>query len=165
MIQENMKASHILHKSYHDKRRKKLVFQEEDHVFLRVTPVKGVDHKLKSKRLTPRFIGLFDIIQRVGEVAYRVVLPPYILNLHEVFHVSQLRKYIPDLSHVIKLDDVQLREKLTHENLLLRTEDRKVKHLQGKEIASVKVVWGRPAGGSVLWELESRMKESYPVLY
>ena len=85
--------------SYHDKRRKDLEFQEGDHVFLRVTPMTGVGRALKSKKMTPRFIGPYQISERIGTVAYRVGLPPHLSNLHDVFHVSQLRKYVPDPSH------------------------------------------------------------------
>ncbi|XP_050902311.1 uncharacterized protein LOC127112527 [Lathyrus oleraceus] len=95
------------------------------------------------------------ILQRVREVVYRVALPSYLSNLHDVFHVSQLQKYIHDMSHVIQLDDVHVRENLTVRIFLMRIEDREVKHLRGNEIASVKVVWEGPAGGSVRWELES----------
>lgn len=87
------------------------------------------------------------------------------LNLHDVFHVSQLRKYIPDPSLVIQLDDVQVRENLTVETLSLRIEDHEVKSLRGKDIALVKVVYGGPAGGSVTRELESWMRESYSKLF
>ena len=92
LIREHMKASQSRQKSYHDKRRKALEFQEGDHVFLRVTPMTGVGRALKSKKLTPNFIGPYQISERVGTVAYRVSLPPHLSNLHEVFHVSQLRK-------------------------------------------------------------------------
>ncbi|XP_050909712.1 uncharacterized protein LOC127123545 [Lathyrus oleraceus] len=127
--------------------------------------VTGVGRVLQSKKLTPHFIGPFQILHRVGEVAYRVALPPYISNLHNFFHVSQLRKYILDPSHVIQLDVVQVIENLTVETLPLRIEDREVKHLRDKEIASVKVSWGGSIGGSVMWELESHMRESYPELF
>lgn len=83
-------------------------------------------------------------------MGYRVALPPSLSNLHDIFHVSQLRKYILDLSHVIQFDDVQVRENLTIEASPLQIEDKKVKHLRGKEIALVKVTWGEPAGGSVM---------------
>ena len=81
-------------------------FQAGDHVFLRVTPVTGVGRALKSKKLTSRFIGPYQILDRVGNVAYRVALSPNLSNLHDVFHVSQLRKYISDPSHVIHMDNV-----------------------------------------------------------
>ena len=165
MIEEKMQASQSRQKSYHDKRRKPLEFQEGEHVFLKVTPTTGVGRALKSRKLTPRFIGPYQITKRVGEVAYQVALPPSLSNLHSVFHVSQLRKYVHDPSHVIHMDDVQVRENLTVEALPLRIEDREVKNLRGKEIALVKVTWGGPAGGSVTWERESKMKESYPELF
>jgi hypothetical protein len=82
MIRERMKASQSRQKSYHDKRRKTLEFQEGDHVFLRVTPVTGVGRALKSKKLTPCFIGPYQITKKVGEVAYQVALPPSLSNLH-----------------------------------------------------------------------------------
>lgn len=95
MIQEKMKASLSRQMSYHDKRKKTLEFREGDHVLLRVRSVSDVSHALKSRKLTPHFIGLYQILQRVGEVAYRFALPPSVSNLHDVVHVSQLRKYIP----------------------------------------------------------------------
>jgi hypothetical protein len=73
----------------------------------------GVGRALKSKKLTPKFIGPYAISERIGTVAYRVGLPPHLSNLHDVFHVSQLRKYIADPSHVIPIDDVQVRDNLT----------------------------------------------------
>jgi hypothetical protein len=83
-------------------------------------------------------------LERIGRVAYRIVLPPSLSNLHDVFHVSQLRKYIADPSHVIEAGDVQVRDNLTVETVPLRIEGREVKKLRNKEIASVKVVWGDP---------------------
>ena len=71
-----------------------------DHVVLRLNPVIGVGHALKCRKLTPRFVGPFKIIEKVGAVVYRIVLPPSLSNRHSVFHVSQLRKYGFDLSHV-----------------------------------------------------------------
>jgi len=63
---------------------------------------------LKCRKLTPRFVGPFEIIEKVGVVAYQIVLPPSLLNLHDVFHVSQLRKYVYDASHVIQVDDLEV---------------------------------------------------------
>ena len=140
MIREKMKASQSRQKSYHDKRRKDIEFQEGDHVFLRVTSTTGVGRALKSRKLTSRFIGPFEILKRVGKVAYRIALPPSLTNLHDVFHVSQLRKYVSDPTHVIESDNVQVRDDLTIESLPLRIEGREIKRLRNKEIASVKVV-------------------------
>src|ERR1043165_2872984 len=106
MIQGKMKIAQSRQKSYHDKRRKDLSFEKGDHMFLRVTPVTGVGRALKSRKLTPRFIGPYQIAEKIGEVAYQIHLLPSLANLHDVFHVSQLRKYTPDISHVVPLDDV-----------------------------------------------------------
>jgi len=88
MIQEKMKASRSRQKIYHDKRRKDIEFQVGDHVFVRVNPVTGVGRALKCRKLTPRFVGPFEIVEKVGAVAYRIALPPSLSNLHDVFHVS-----------------------------------------------------------------------------
>jgi len=139
LIQERMRTAQSRQEIYHDKRRKDLEFEVGDHVFLRVTPWTGVGRALKSRKLTPCFIGPFQILKRVGPVAYQIALPPSLSNLHNVFHVSQFRKYIHDPSHVIEWDDVQVKENLTYETLPLRIEDRRTKHLRGKEILLVKV--------------------------
>ncbi|XP_028230545.1 uncharacterized protein LOC114410823 [Glycine soja] len=120
-------------KSYQDKRRKDLEFEVGDHVFLRVTPWTGVGGALKSQKLTPRFIGSIQILKR-------------------------LHKYIHDPSHVIELDDVQVKENLRYETLPLRIEDKRTKHLRWKEISLVKVIWGGASGEDTTWELESEAR-------
>ena len=128
-------------KSYADRRWKPLEFEEGDHVFLRVTPTTGVGRAIKTRKLNPRYIGPFQILKRVGAVAYQVALPPHLSNLHDVFHVSQLRKYTPDASHVLEPESVQLREDLTFSVVPVRIDDTSVKRLRGKEVPLVKVAW------------------------
>ena len=77
--------------------------------------MKGVMRFGKKGKLSPRFIGPFEILSRVGEVAYKLALPPSLSAVHPIFHVSMLRKYIPDESHVISLDSVELSQDLTYE--------------------------------------------------
>ncbi|MCI20463.1 hypothetical protein A2U01_0041625, partial [Trifolium medium] len=119
LIQEKMRASQSRQKSYADKKRKDVEFQEGDHVFLRVTSTTGIGRALKSKKLTSTFIGPYQILKRIGKVAYRIALPPSLSNMHDVFHVSQLRKYVSDPSDVIESDDIQVKENLTVETLPL----------------------------------------------
>ena len=156
-----MRTTQSRQKSYHDKRRKDLEFEVGDHVFLRVTLWTGVGRALKSRKLTLRFIGPFQILKRVGPVAYQIALPLSLSNLHNVFHVSQLRKYIHEPSHVIELDNVQMKKNLTYETLPLTIEDRRTKHLKGKEISLVKVIWGGESREAATWELESQMREAH----
>nr|KYP41792.1 Transposon Ty3-G Gag-Pol polyprotein [Cajanus cajan] len=148
-------------KSYADRRRKPLEFVEGEHVFLKVTPTSSVG---RARKLTPRFVDPYQIIQRVGPVAYRLALPPSLSNLHDVFHVSQLRKYIHDPSHVVELDDVQVKENLTYEKLLVAVVDHKLKEPRGKSVALVKVLWDA-ATSEATWEVEQQYRERYPFLF
>ncbi|XP_052114913.1 uncharacterized protein LOC127745688, partial [Arachis duranensis] len=133
-----------------------------DHVFLKVTPTMGVGRAIKTKKLNPRYIGPFQILERIGPVAYRMALPPYLSNLHDVFHVSQLRKYTPDASHVLEPESVQLREDLTLPVAPVRIDDTSIRRLHGKEVSLVKVAWSRGGVEEHTWELESEMRTDYP---
>ena len=113
-----MKAAQSRQKSYADKRRRQLEFEIGDKVFLRISPTKGVMRFVKKGKLSPRYIGPFEILDRIGPVAYRVALPPALSSVHNVFHVSMLRKYVPDPTHVIDYEPLQFQEDLTY------TEDR-----------------------------------------
>ena len=88
-------------KSYADKRRRPLEFEVGNHVLLKVSPTRGVFRFGKKGKLSPRYIGPFEILERVGNLAYRLALPPSLSRVHNVFHVSQLRKYVADTSHII----------------------------------------------------------------
>ena len=88
-----------------------------DKVFLRVAPMKGVMRFGKKGKLSPRLVGPFKVLERVGVVAYRIALPPALSGIHNVFHESMLRKYIPDLSHVLSYDPLQIRDDLSYEEV------------------------------------------------
>lgn len=103
-------------------------------------------------------------MKRVRDLAYRVASPPFLSNFYDVFHVFQLWKCIVDFSHMIQVDDEQVKENLTIEASSSRVEDREVEHLKGKKIALVMAVLGGPVGRSMTWEPESRMKELYSTL-
>jgi len=133
VIQDCMHATQSQQKSYADKRRRPLEFEAGDHVFLLVTPTVGIGRALKSRKLTPRFIGPYQITRRIGPAAYEIALPPHLANFHNVFHVSQLRKYVADPTHVLEQDDVQVREDLTMGIGPVRIMDSQVKQLRGKE--------------------------------
>jgi len=83
-----MRVTQSRQKSHADKRRRPLEFEASDHVSLRVTPTAGIGRALKSRKLTPRFIGLYQITRRIGPVAYKIALPPHLANLHNIFYVS-----------------------------------------------------------------------------
>ncbi|WVZ81516.1 hypothetical protein U9M48_028883 [Paspalum notatum var. saurae] len=91
-IRENLKRARSRQKSYSDRRRRPLVFKEGDHVYLRVSPMKGVHRFGVKGKLAPRYVGPFKISEKCGPVAYRLELPPRLAAIHDIFHVSQLKK-------------------------------------------------------------------------
>ncbi|XP_047177224.1 uncharacterized protein LOC124844347 [Vigna umbellata] len=151
-------------KSYADKRRRPLEFVVGDHVFLRLNPTTGVGRVVRPKKLSPKFVGPYQILRRIGPVAYELSLPPQLSNLHPVFHVSQLRKYIADPSHVLELEDVRLRQDRTLEMQPVRVEDSHTKYYKRKAIRLVKVVWEEKTGDST-WEVKDAMRDLYPHLF
>jgi len=113
MIQDRMRIAQERQAQYANRRRRDLEFAEGDHVFLRITPTTGVGKLVKTKKLNPRYIGPFQILQRVGPVAYRLALTPELSHIHDVFHVSRLRQYVPDPTHVLTYTPVHMEENLT----------------------------------------------------
>jgi len=123
-----------------------------------------VGRALRSRKLSPKFLGPYQILRQIGPVAYEIALPPQLENLHPVFHVSQLRKYVFDSAHVLEAEDIQIREDLTVEVPPIALEDSKVEERKGKTARLVKVIWDRRAGDST-WELEEDMRKSHPHLF
>ena len=101
LIRQRLLTAQSRQKRYADQRRRPLEFEVGDHVFLKVMPKRGVVRFSKRGKLSPRFIRPFEILERVGIVAYRLALPPSMAGVHEVFHVSMLRKYTQDPAHVV----------------------------------------------------------------
>ncbi|KAL5582903.1 hypothetical protein UlMin_015345 [Ulmus minor] len=154
-----------MQKSYADKRRRPLEFQVGDSVFLKVAPMKGVMRFGKKGKLSPRFIGPFKILERIGKVAYKLALPPELSSVHNVFHVSMLKKYVSDPSHVLEHEPIQVNEDLTYEEKSVQILDRKDKTLRNKVIPLVKVLWRNHKVEEATWEREDDMRISYPELF
>ncbi|WRX27649.1 Integrase zinc-binding domain - like 10 [Theobroma cacao] len=140
VIQERLKVAQYRQKSYADKRRKDLVFEIDDRVFLKVSPWKGVIRFAKQGKLNSRYIGPFRIIERIGPVAYRLELPPELDRIHNIFHVSILKKYVPDPSHILEAPPIELHDDLKFEVQLVSILDRKDRVLRNKSISMVKVL-------------------------
>ena len=96
--------------------------------------MKGVMRFCKKSKLSPRFVGPFKVLERVGEVAYRIALPSALSGIHNVFHESMLRKYIPDPSHVLSYGPLQIRDDLPNEEVLVEILDRKEQVLRNRTI-------------------------------
>ncbi|XP_028800687.1 uncharacterized protein LOC114755929 [Neltuma alba] len=128
----------------------------------RVTPTTGIGRSIKARKLSPRFLRPFEILERIEEVAYRVALPLHLSNVHDVFHVSQLKKYHPDPSHILEAEEVKLDDNLTYQAESERILDVKDKQLRNKTIRLVKVFWKGMSLGDATWETEERMRCDYP---
>ena len=119
----------------------------------------------KSGKLSPRYVGPYEILERVGDVAYRLALPPTLSKLHDVFHVSQLRKYISDPSHVLDVESLQVREDLSYEEVPVRIVDHKNQVLRRRTIPYVKIQWSNHTEREAIWELEEEARRKYPQLF
>ena len=103
--------------------------------------MKGVIRFGERGKLTPRYIGPFEILNRIGNVSYKLALPPNLCHVHPVFHISMLRKYVPHHSHVIRPEPVELQTDLTYAAEPVQILSREVKQLRSKRIPLVKVLW------------------------
>ena len=140
-------------------------FEIGDQVFLKISPWKGILRFGKRGKLSPRFIEPYEIVSKVGPVAYRLKLPPKLSKIHDTFHVSMLRKYIPDPSHVLRELPVQLKENLTYEETPVQIIDRKEQVLRSKVIPLVKVLWKNHEREAATWEPEAQLRRQYPQLF
>ncbi|GFY91098.1 hypothetical protein Acr_07g0012940 [Actinidia rufa] len=118
-----------------------------------------------SSKLSPRFIGSFEILDRVGAVAYRLAFPPRLANVHNVFHVSMLRKYEPDPSHVLDWGDLDVNEDVTYDERPIRVLDTRDQVLRGKTIPLVKVLWLHHGIEEATCERESELRAKYLDLF
>ena len=134
-------------------------------MFFRVSPRKGVFPFGKKGKLAPRYIGLFEILQRVGEVAYQLALPPQLFMIHDVFHVSLLRKYDPNVSHILDWQELNLQENMKYEEQPREILDVQERVLRNKVIPLVKVLWEHHGVEEATWELEADVKKKYPELF
>ncbi|XP_042386892.1 uncharacterized protein LOC121978642 [Zingiber officinale] len=140
-IRERMKTAQSRRKSYADKSRRDLEFAVGDHVFVKVAPMKGVMRFGKRGKISPRFIGPFEILDRVGTLAYRVALPPNLTRMHNVFHVSILRKYMSNPSHVLNFEPLQLTHDLSYDERPIQILGRQERKLRNQTVRIVKVKW------------------------
>jgi hypothetical protein len=165
LIRERLRVAQSRQKSYADTRRRDLEFEIGDMVFVRVAPMKGVMRFGKKGKLSPRYVGPFEILERVGPVAYKLALPPALSGIHNVFHISMLRRYVSDPSHILSYEPLQVQEDLSYEEMPMKILDRKDQVLRNKTIRLVKVLWRNHSAGEASWEREDEMQSKYPHLF
>ena len=143
LIQERLKTtqSRPKKKTYAGNKRRELKFQVGDHVFLKVSLMKNVMRFGKKGKFSPKHVGPFEVLEKVGAFAYRVTLPPKLGKIHNVFHVLLLRKYVYDASHVVQIEPIQLNENLAYEEYPIWIVDTRDKILHREIVKLVKVQW------------------------
>ncbi|GKC84450.1 hypothetical protein Tco_1140167 [Tanacetum coccineum] len=164
-IKEKLKAARDRQKSYGDKRRKPLEFEVSDRVLLRVLPWKGVVRFGKKGKLALRYVGPFEILERIGLVAYRLRLPEELNSVHYTFHVSNLNKCLADASRHVPLDEIKVDKTLRFVEEPIEIIDREIKSLKCSKISLVKVRWNSKRGPEFTWEREDYMKFKYHQLF
>ena len=146
-------------------RRRPLEFEVGDHVFLKVMPKRGVVRFGKREKLSPRFIGSFEILEMISVIAYRLALPPSMSGVHEVFQVSMLWKYTPDLPHVVDWGQIEVDTDGTFEEGLVCILDSRDQVLRRKTVRLVRVLWRHYGVEESTWEHEDTMRVTYPFLF
>nr|GFC40079.1 putative nucleotidyltransferase, ribonuclease H [Tanacetum cinerariifolium] len=162
VAKEKLKEARTRQKSYVDKHRRSLEFQPGDNVFLKVSPARRVKRFGIKGKLSPRFIGPFEILDRVGEVSYRLALPPQLSYVHNVFYVSLLRGYKYHPLHVISNPLDQICTDLSYVEEPEAILDRQDRVMRKKIIPCVKILWRNHPEREATWETEESIRTSYP---
>jgi hypothetical protein len=152
-------------KSYADVRRRDMEFAVGDQVLLRVSPTKGVVWFGVSGKLSPRYIGPFTILARVGSLAYLLQLPDSMAGVHPIFHVSMLSTFLRDPDHQIEMEPIAVQQDLTLECRPVRILESSERVLRKRSIKYVKVLWTNQSEREATWELEELMWQKYPKLF
>ncbi|GJV23304.1 hypothetical protein Tco_1375999 [Tanacetum coccineum] len=164
-IKDRLKAARDCQKSYYDKRRKPLEFSVGDYVLLKASPWKGVVRFGKKGKLAPRFIGPFEIIEKIGSVAYELDFPEELDGVHDTFHVLNLKKCLADPTLQVPLDEIQVDAKLNLMEEPVEILEREFKKLKRSRISIDKVRWNSKRGPEFTWERKDQMKLKYPHLF
>ncbi|GKE26764.1 putative reverse transcriptase domain-containing protein [Tanacetum coccineum] len=155
-IKNRLKAARDRQKGYADKRRKPLEFNVGDYVLLKVSPWKGVVHFGKKGKLAPRFVRPFEIIEKLGLVAYSLDLPEELNGVHDTFHVSNLKNCLADPTVQVPLDEIQVDAKLNFVEESVEILEGEFKKLKRSRIVIVKVRWNLKRGPEFTWDVKIR---------
>jgi hypothetical protein len=161
-IIHNMKKAQARQKGYADKRRMPLYFHEGDYVYLKVSPIKGVSRFGVKGKLAPRYIGPFPVLEQCGPVAYRLQLPKILSAIHNVFHVSQLKKCLRVPDRTIEVTDVVLEPDLTYSEHPIRVLDQKDRVTRRKTLKFYKIQWNQHSEEEATWETQGFLDKNFP---
>jgi hypothetical protein len=161
-IRHHLKEAQARQKKYADKRHRPLFFQVKDHVYLKVSPMKGVDRFEVKGKLAPRYIGSFPILEQCGPVAYRLQLLETLSAVHNVFHVSHLKKFLRIPNRTIDVVDVALEPDLTYSEHPIRILDQKDRITRKRTLKFYKVQWNLHIEDEATWETQDFLEKIFP---
>jgi hypothetical protein len=161
-IIHNLRDAQAHQKSYADKRRQPLYFQVEDYVYLKVSPMKGVSRFKVKGKLAPWYIGPFPILEQCGPVAYRLQLPETLSAVHNVFHVSQLKKCLRVLDQTVEVADVSLEPDLTYSEHPIRVLDQKDRITRRRTLKFYNIQWNQHTEDEATWETQDFLETNFP---
>jgi hypothetical protein len=162
MVRENLRVAQSRQKSYANHRRRELSFKVGDFVYLKVSPMRGLRRFKVQGKLTPRFIGPFKILEKSGEVAYQLELPPQLSDVHEVFHVSQLKKCLCVWEEQIPMEELDVKEDLSYQEYPIKILETSERVTWNKKIKMCKVQWSHQTEEDASWEREEELKVEFP---
>jgi hypothetical protein len=169
LICNHLKAAQSRQKSYADPKRRPVTFNVGDFVYLRVTPLKGMQCFHVKGKLAPRYIRPFKILDRKGAMSYKLELPPKLSEFHDVFHVSQLRKCLqvpnnPETFKEIDPNSIDLNHDLTYRERPIRILEEDVRLTHRRKIKMYKVQWSNHTEDEATWEREDYLRREFPGL-
>ncbi|WVZ53307.1 hypothetical protein U9M48_004272 [Paspalum notatum var. saurae] len=164
-VRENLRIAQSRQKSYADKRRRELTFDEGEYMYLKVSPLRGTKRFHTRGKLAPRYIGPFRIKQKVGDLAYELELPEHLSGVHPVFHISQLCKCLRLSEEQISQEAVDLQDNLEYLEYPVQILDRAEKGTRRTRIPVCKVLWSNHSEREATWEKETEWQEMYPHLF
>jgi hypothetical protein len=165
MVRENLRVAQSRQKSYANHRRRELIFEVGDFVYLKVSPMSGLRHFKVRGKLAPRFIGPFKILEKRGEVAYQLELPAQLSDMNVVFHVSQLKKCMCVPEEQLPMEDLDVKEDLSYQEYPVKILETLERVTQNKKIRVCKVQWSHHTMEEATWEREEELKAEFPSFF
>ena len=167
---DRLKIAQSRQKIYADSKHKEVTYEVGDRAYLRVSPLRGIKRFGVKGKLAPRFIGPYKILERRGEVAYKLELPEGLSGVHDVFHVSQLTKCHAEMADVplrytVPLEAIQLDSDLTYEEKPVRILETANRVTRSKIIKFCKVLWSHHTEEEATWEREEDLRRDHPHLF
>ncbi|WVZ80942.1 hypothetical protein U9M48_028375 [Paspalum notatum var. saurae] len=158
MVRENLRVARSVQKSYADVRRRDLTFKVDYFVYLKVSPMRGIWRFNMKGKLAPRYIGLFKIVERKGEVAYKPELPSNLSGIHDVFHVSQLKKCLRVPEEQAPPEGLDVQEDLTYIEHLVKILETSERVTRNRMIKMCRVQWKHHTEDEATWEREEELR-------